>query len=79
LAAVTDGNKWEACKGTLFNNGEGALVIRGWPNQVDTDASGFIFEECGPTQDADASQLPMAMLINSREFDRKKLPPRGFL
>jgi len=39
-------------------------VIERWLNRVEEDASGLTFEEWNPTQDADASQPPVAMLIN---------------
>jgi len=35
---------------------------------VEEDASGLTFEEWNPTQDADASQPPAALLINSLEL-----------
>jgi len=36
-----------------------------WLNRLEEDASGLTFEEWDPTQDADVSQPPVAMLINS--------------
>jgi len=55
----------EDYKGTRFYNGQQALVVKRWLNRVEEDASCFTFEEWNPTQDADASQPPVAMLINS--------------
>ena len=49
---------------------------------VDEDASGLTFEEWDPKQDADASQSPLAMLINSSELRaagfklKEVLPPQ---
>jgi len=63
-----DGRKWEACKSKRFYNGECARVVKWWLKRMDEDASGLIFEESNPTQDADASQLPVAMLINSSKL-----------
>jgi len=48
---------------------------------VEGDASGLTFEEWNPTQDTDASQPPVAMLINSLELRaagftlREMIPP----
>jgi len=56
-------------------------VVEQWLNQVEEDASGLTFEERNPTQDADASQPPVAMLINSSELRaagftlREVIPP----
>jgi len=43
-------------------------VVERWLNRVEENASGLTFEECNPTQDADASQPPVAMLVNSSEL-----------
>jgi len=59
---------WEDYKGTRFYNGQQALVVERWLNQVEEDGSGLTFEEWNPTQDADASQPTAAMLINSLEL-----------
>jgi len=59
---------WEDYKGTQFHNGQQALVVERWLNRVEEDASGLFFEEWNPTQNADASQPPVAMLINSLEL-----------
>jgi len=48
---------------------------------VEENASGLTFEEWNPTQDADASQPPVAMLINLSELRaagftlREMIPP----
>jgi len=52
-----------------------------WLNRVEEDASGLTFEEWSPTQNADASQPLVAMLINSSELRaagftlREVIPP----
>jgi len=56
---------WEDYKGTLFYNVQQAHVVDRWLNRVEEDASGLTFQEWDPTQDADASQPPLAMLISS--------------
>ena len=72
---------WEDYEGTRFYNGQQALVVERWLNRVEEDASGLIFEEWNPTQDADASQPPVAMLVNSSELRaagftlREMIPP----
>ena len=72
---------WEDYKSTRFYNGQQALVVERWLNRVEEDASGLTFEEWNPTQDADASQPPVAMLINSSELRaagftlREVIPP----
>ena len=60
--------KWEDYKGTRFYNGDQALVIKRWLNRVDEDASGLTFEEWDPASEADTSQEPVAMIINSIEL-----------
>jgi len=60
--------KWEVYKGTLFYDGERALVIKRWLNCVDEDASGLTFEERDPTENVDSSPMPVAMIINSSEL-----------
>jgi len=59
---------WEDYKGTQFYNGQQALVVERWLNQVQEDASGLTFEEWNPAQDAVTSQPPVAMLINLSEL-----------
>jgi len=72
---------WEDYKGTRIYNGQQALVAERWLNRVKEDASGLTFEEWNLTQDADASQPPVAMLINSSELRaagftlREVIPP----
>jgi len=75
---------WEDYKGARFYNGQQALVVEQWLNQVEEDASGLTFEAWNPTQDtqdADASQPPVAMLSNSSELRaagftlREVIPP----
>ena len=57
-------------------------MIRRWLHRVEEDASGLTFEEWDPTNDADAEQPPVAMLVNSSEvraagFKLKEvLPPQ---
>jgi len=58
----------EDYKGTQFYNGQQALAVEQWLNRVQEDASGLTFVEWDLTQDADASQSPVAMLINSLEL-----------
>jgi len=41
---------------------------------VEEDASGLTFEEWDPTQDADASQAPVAMIVNSLELRSRVIP-----
>jgi hypothetical protein len=68
-------------KGTLFYDGQSALVVKRWLHRVDDDASGLTFEEWDPTADVDDTQPPAAMIINSSElrgagFNLKEvLPP----
>jgi hypothetical protein len=58
----------ETVEGTRFYNGDQALVIKRWLNRVDEDASGLTFEEWDPASEADTSQEPVAMIINSSEL-----------
>ena len=39
-----------------------------WMHRVDEDASGLTFEEWDPSADTDASQAPVAMIVNSSEL-----------
>jgi len=72
---------WEDYKGTRFYNGQQALVVERCFNRMEEDASGLSFEEWNPTQDADTSQPPVAMLFNSSELRtagftlREVIPP----
>jgi len=59
---------WEDYKDTQFYNGQQALVVECWLNLVEEDAPGLIFEEWDPTQDAEALQPPVALLINLSEL-----------
>ena len=74
--------QWEDYKGTRFYNGDQALVIKRWLNRVDEDASGLTFEEWDPASEADTSQEPVAMIINSSELRaagfklKEVLPPQ---
>ena len=47
---------------------------------MDEDASGLTFEEWDPSEDTDASQTPVAMIVNSSElcdadFDLREVIP----
>ena len=49
-----------------------------WLHRVDEDSSGLTFEEWDPSADTDASQAPVAMIVNSSElcaagFDLRKV------
>ncbi len=63
-----------------FGNGDYALVVDVWLHRVDEDASGLTFEEWDPSEDTDASQAPVAMIVNSSElcaagFDLREVLP----
>ncbi len=63
-----------------FGNGDCALVVDVWLHRVDEDASGLTFEEWDPSADTDASQAPVAMIVNSSElraagFDLREVLP----
>ena len=49
-------------------NGDRALRVKRWLHQVDEDAGGLTFEEWDPIKDADDSQTPVPMIINSSEL-----------
>jgi len=74
-------HSWEDYKGIWFYNSQQALLVERWLNQVEEDASDLTFEEWDPTQDADASQPPVAMPIYSLELRaagftlREEIPP----
>ena len=55
-------------KGTRFYNGDRALRVKRWLHRVDEDAAGLTFEEWDPIKDADDSQTPVPMIINSSEL-----------
>ncbi len=72
--------KYEEYKGVRFGNGDYALVVDVWLHRVDEDASGLTFEEWDPSADTDASQAPVAMIVNSSEpratgFDLREVLP----
>ena len=51
-----------------------------WLHLVDEDDSGLTFEEWDPSADTDASQAPVAMIVNSSElcaagFDLREVIP----
>ncbi len=54
-------------------NGDCTLVVDVWLHRVDEDTSGLTFEEWDPSSDTDASEAPVAMIVNSSE-----LCPTGF-
>ena len=62
-------------KGTHFYNGDRALRVKRsqWLHRVVEDALGLKFEERDPIKDADDSQTPVPMIINS-----SKLRDAGF-
>ena len=60
--------KYEEYKGVRFGNGDCALVVDVWLHRVDEDASGLTFEEWDPSADTDASEAPVAMIVNSSEL-----------
>ena len=72
--------KYEYYKGVRFGAGDCALVVDVWLHRVDEDASGLTFEEWDPSADTDASEAPVAMIINSSElraagFDLREVIP----
>ena len=72
--------KYEEYKGVRFGNGDCALVVDVWLHRVDEDASGLTFEEWDPSADTDASEAPVAMIVNSSElraagFDLREVLP----
>ena len=51
-----------------------------WLHRVDDDASGLTFEEWDPSADTDASEAPVAIIVNSSElraagFDLREVLP----
>jgi len=69
----------EDYRGTRFYNGQQALAVERWLNRVEEDASGLTFEEiadASQSQDANASQSPVAMLIISSELRAAGFTPR---
>jgi hypothetical protein len=72
--------KHEEYKGVRFGNGDYVLVVDVWFHRVDEDASGLTFEKWDPSADTDASQAPVAMIVNSSElrtagFDLRRVIP----
>jgi hypothetical protein len=72
--------KYEEYKGVLFGNGDFALVVDVWLHRVDEDTSGLTFEEWDPSTGTDASESPVAMIVNSSElrvagFDLREVIP----
>jgi hypothetical protein len=57
-----------------------ALVVDVWLHRVDEDDSGLTFEEWDPSADTDASEAPVAIIVNSSElraagFDLREVIP----
>jgi hypothetical protein len=72
--------KFEEYKGSRFYNGDFALVVDLWLHRVDEDASGLTFEEWDPSEDTDASESPVVLIVNSSElraagFDLREVIP----
>ncbi len=72
--------KYEEYKDVRFGNGDYTLVVDVWLHRVDEDASGLTFEEWDPSADTDASQAPVAMIVNSSDlravgFDLREVLP----
>ena len=66
-----------------FGNGDCALLVDVWLHRVDEDASGLTFEDWDPSADTDASEDPVAMIVNSSElsaagFDLREVIPLHF-
>ena len=51
-----------------FGNGDCDLLVDVWLHRVYEDDSGLTFEEWDPSVDTDASQAPVAMIVNSSEL-----------
>jgi hypothetical protein len=73
--------KYEEYKGLRFGNGDCALVVDEWLHRVDEGFSGLTFEEWDTSADTDdASEAPVAMIVNSSEvraagFDLREVIP----
>jgi hypothetical protein len=72
--------KYEEYKDVRFGNGDCTLVFDVWLHRVDEDALGLTFEEWDPSADTDASEAPVAMIVNSSElraagFDLREVIP----
>ncbi len=75
-----DTRQYEEYKGVRFGNGDCTLLVDVWLHRVDEDASGLTFEEWDPSADTDASEAPVAMIVNSSElraagFDLREVIP----
>jgi hypothetical protein len=78
-----DTRQSEEYKGLRFRDGDCDLVVDVWLHRVDEDASGLTFEEFeewDPLADTDASQDPVAMIVNSSkmctvDFDLREVIP----
>ncbi len=71
--------KYEEYKVVHFGNGDYALVVDVWFHRVDEDVSDLTFEEWD-LSDTDASEAPVAMIVNSSElcaaaFDLREVIP----
>jgi hypothetical protein len=72
--------QYEEYKGVHFGNGDYVLVVDVWLHRVDEDTSGLTFEEWDPSTDTDASEAPVAIMVNSSElcsagFDLREVIP----
>ncbi len=72
--------EYEEYKEVRFGNGDCALLVDVWLHRVDEDTSGLTFEEWDPSADTDASEAPVAMIVNSSElraagFDLREVIP----
>jgi hypothetical protein len=68
--------KYEEYKGLRFRDGDYTLVVDVWMHQVTEDT----FEVWAPSVDTDASQAPVAMIVNSSDlratdFDLREVIP----
>jgi hypothetical protein len=59
--------EYEEYKGVRFGNGVCVLLVDVCLHRVDEDVSGLTFEEWDPSADTDASEAPVAMIVNSSE------------
>ena len=72
--------QYEEYKGVRFGNGDCVLVFDVCLHRVYEDVSGLTFEEWDPSEDIDASEAPVAMIVNSSElctagFDLREVIP----
>ena len=70
-------HSWEDYKGTRFYKCQQALVVEQWLKPPEEDALGLTYEEWDLTQDTDASQPSVAILIlRAAGFTlREAIPP----